>query len=474
MLTALLASTVIFVIRRLIELSNSSRASLLSDLLNLLLFIYVWNLLIIQLDTVKEIQTIGNAINIGTAIILILGLTRIGKHIFAGITALMIMLAPFAVFTFFHAASGIWVGSVGAATHSELNVSASVPVSTQRLNGRVVWVIFDEFDFRIPFELKAVELPEFDRLRSEALFANNAVSPARYTLEAIPSLLTGSEVNEATVTGPSNLRLENSDGDHSDLRSSDTIFASVRRQNGNSGVVGYYHPYCRVFKSDLATCEWENNVFNENPPFEPQASIANAVSRDLQNLLAPVLFLVAPKLHYAHGNAERRLEKIRSAHSLRSERIGRMVADPDLDLVFLHLPYPHPPAHWDDEKGDFVLERRDYAENLKLADDVLGSIRRALERSGQWDSTAVLISSDHPLRVDLWKDDTCCLTPNDRVLTREVEAGRIPFILKMPGAGKAVEYDRHFNTVVSRDLILSILKGDTRTVYDAIKWLEAR
>ena len=44
---------------------------------------------------------------------------------------------------------------------------------------RVVWIIFDEADYRMIFEQRpaSLEMPEFDRLREESLSANNAISP---------------------------------------------------------------------------------------------------------------------------------------------------------------------------------------------------------------------------------------------------------------------------------------------------------
>jgi len=58
---------------------------------------------------------------------------------------------------------------------------------------RIVWIIFDELDYRLAFldRPASIDLPELDRLRSEALFATHAREASESTLRSLPSLLLG-------------------------------------------------------------------------------------------------------------------------------------------------------------------------------------------------------------------------------------------------------------------------------------------
>ena len=77
-----------------------------------------------------------------------------------------------------------------------------------------------------------------------------------------------------------------------------------------------------------------------------------------------------------------------------------------------------------------------------------------MESAGLWDDTIVLVSSDHWLREE---------NKTDR---------RIPFILKMPGQKTGISYDAPFNTVVSHDLVLALLRGELKDAEGVAGWLD--
>ncbi len=142
----------------------------------------------------------------------------------------------------------------------------------------------------------------------------------------------------------------------------------------------------------------------------------------------------------------------------------RVVANPQLDLIVVHWNVPHPPSIYDrstQRLRDSLINVTDtsYADNLVLTDHTLGLIRRDLEASGRWDSTILIVSSDHWLRKSLWRYEG------------DVDH-RIPFMLKLAGQKKGVTYEESFNTVLTGDLVLAILRGEITSADGVVTWLD--
>ena len=128
---------------------------------------------------------------------------------------------------------------------------------------RVVWIIFDELDQELTFPLrpKRVHMPEFDRLRSVSLHAEEAVAAAFYTSIAFPALTTGKMVADVRpIEPPETLRVAFEDGSKADWSQTPNIFRSARERGFNVGqLVGWHHPFCRIFGDVLSGCKWEMN-----------------------------------------------------------------------------------------------------------------------------------------------------------------------------------------------------------------------
>jgi hypothetical protein len=326
---------------------------------------------------------------------------------------------------------------------------ADGPLAAQAQNSlpRVVWIIFDELDYRLSFEDRPSNVPmnAFDRLRAESLFAESAVSPASDTVPSVPSLLIGKIV--ADLSPPS---LGTKVLDSASPSGVQTIFKSVHSMGGNAAVVGWYIPYCRLVSRDVTTCsahDMENELNETGPTFQQSLSL------QLQSLFA-----------YGYrsllGQSPRAVHRIEMLNQIHQDSV-RAVADPSLNLVFLHLPVPHAPYLYD--RFSYTFPKRvgfgSYFDNLALADVYLGNFREAMTDAGLWDKTTVIVSSDHPDRksstVD-GKDDP-----------------RVPFLLKMAGTTKGTTYEAPLPTILTKPLIEAILSGAVVTSDDATEWLTA-
>jgi arylsulfatase A-like enzyme len=123
----------------------------------------------------------------------------------------------------------------------------------------------------------------------------------------------------------------------------------------------------------------------------------------------------------------------------------------------MHVPAPHPPYFYDRKTGRMDARSSSperYYDQLALVDRSLGELRAAMKREGVWDTTAVILSSDHWLRG----------TP----LKGKKMDYRVPFLVKLPGERHGTVLNEAFNTVVTKNLIAAIRRN---SVGDAAAWL---
>jgi hypothetical protein len=300
---------------------------------------------------------------------------------------------------------------------------------------RVVWLIFDELDQRAIFEQRPVglRLDNLDRLRREAsIYARRAVPAGSKTLSAIPGLVTGRRVFDAVEAGPGELEVTLADGNRGRGWSGvPNLFARVREQGKRVGIVGWYHPYCRVVGEWADVCVWEES------PSIPENYVWASRFRGL-NLLEKVWLVSGRQLRAYPALGWVPLapadwfkdtdEHIREAAGTMLERLREAalaaVADEELDFVYVHWPIPHLPG---------VTGRGGYLDNLELTDRMLGEVRARLEQRGWGERTMLLVSSDHPFRPEMWWRQ---MTLEDRRAIRAERYPYVPFLVKMPGAGR--------------------------------------
>lgn len=348
---------------------------------------------------------------------------------------------------------------------------------------RVVWILFDELDQRLVFDLREpqVALPEIDRLRAESVVANHATQTAGWTTQALPSLLSGVIFSAVKLEGADEMRVYPPDQPAGmDWRDAPNVFKKARAMGVNAALVGWHHPYCRVLGDSLADCM---NVLSEFPT--PALIRENAASVEgLWSTMRSLVELQILGVEEIFSNASAPpTETVRDDYVQRwhqkqyfqiRDRAYADIADKRLDFVFLHFPVPHPFGLYDRRRGDFQLTRSlGYADNLALVDRTVGEIRRQLEQAGLWDSTSIVITSDHGLRPSLWRGHMGWTDEMER-LTGGRQSETVPVIVKLAGQSQGVVYDRPFSNVVCGDLSLAMLSGEIRTADDVVRWLDGR
>jgi hypothetical protein len=211
----------------------------------------------------------------------------------------------------------------------------------------------------------------------------------------------------------------------------------------NTALVGWYHPYDRVLGDGLNYCEWY-----PFPMVEPARArtFALAMRREIGCMIRPFHF--------------HRIYVRLCQDSLRESLL--LVTNATYGLILLHLPPPHTPGIFLPDKQEFfywgMREPLGYFRNLALADFELGKLRQAMETSGEWDKTWLIISSDHS-----WGNSSSYDGRQDV---------RVPFIVKPPGKNEAITYSPAFNTVLTHDLILAILRNQITNQQGLVPWLD--
>ena len=321
------------------------------------------------------------------------------------------------------------------------------PRAPQGTRPRVVWIVFDELDYRLAFPDRPANLPlpNFDRMRAESFFAENATPPADNTLYSMNSLLTG-----VNITSIATLDASHATANGVPLTSLPTIFSAVHGMGENAAVDAWYLPYCRLFAEDLAACSSHDL---ENSSSDIQGTFGGFASQQQSLFEYGYVSIFRQSLRARH--------RARMIQAMTSES-QCYAADPSFDFVLLHLPAPHPPHFYDRFSGNFTRRAAGpagYPDSLALADRMLGDIRDSMTRAGLWDKTSVLVSSDHPYRASVSVDGKT--------------DPRVPFALKLAGQTSIAAYPSLLHTIVTKPLLEAILRGQIESQEQAVKWLHA-
>jgi Sulfatase len=368
-----------------------------------------------------------------------------------GAAIILVALSPLIVATF---GRTVWI--LGGHRNATLADRPTAPLNPNaHRSPRVLWFVFDEWDYKFTFlsHPPDLSLPEIDRFARTALSATNAVPPASETIMSVPMLLSGERYSDQRLATADRFEVRpfaNPAG-YQSLASRDLIFREAQGLGYNTALAGWYLPYCRLFSDQLNACTWLPMNKPENS-FQDD-TITHAMVDEARSLFESTSF--SP-----FGNPLAATHHIDTYRGLLAASI-EAITDPRYGLVFSHLPVPHYPFSYD-RKTHMVARKisfqpGDYFNGLALLDRTIGEIRRALEVAGQWDDSVILFSTDHYFRWAKAVDGTY--------------HRRVPFLLKLPRQDHAVVYERRFNTITTKSLLLAILRGEIRTPEEASAWL---
>lgn len=416
------------------------------------------------------------AIKFGTASALLLSLpvlwavVRWRQRLLPALRVALLCAAPFVLVTYGR-------GAMLLLPQPERPAPAMLPARAEA--PRVLWLIFDELDYGAAFagRPESLSLPEFDKLAASGFSATHALPPAPMTQQSIPSLLTGKMVKRAVISPNRELRLflPGNDATPAPWDGMPTVFTRARELGVNSSAHGWFLPYCWLLRDQVVSCSWWELTWQQAAQSMQGSAVENALDHFYMLGKRAAGIADVSLLRRRHrrwpemgGDAHRALRV--QTHRAHVQAVQEATADVRLGLVYAHLGVPHPPSIYSRARAGFAGDGG-YLDNVALADRTLGELRQALRDSGMADRTVLILSSDHAFRG---RSVGAHWIAADQKLFEGHKDTRVPFIVYFPGAPRRTVHPREFNTVMTHDLVLDILRGEVRTPQQVTEWLDQR
>src|SRR5215472_5271423 len=362
----------------------------------------------------------------------------------------------FAIFGISSIAQLLWVMTWRPGPQ-QIKAAWSTGARPPRDHARVVWVLFDELSFDQLFEHRAhdLALPNFDSLRAQSTLYTNMQPVGLKTVKIVPSLLSGVVVDDFRYAFDNTLNVHH-EGVHGwhGLDGSGTIFHDAERAGWRTAAVGWYNPYCTLYRTALDSCYW-TNLDRTDGDMAQRYSLWRNTARPFQNL---GIQLVSPEL------ADRRScdfdvrQRLQTHLNLQQHAIEVLKED-QADFIFLHLPIPHSPNIWSRVNDDYARGcGSSYMDNLALADRTLGSVMGILQQSPRWKDTTVIVQGDHSWRIMLW-DWLPAWTEEDDQASRGEFDSRPALLIHNAGQTQAETDGRALSLLFVHDALEDVLHG---------------
>jgi hypothetical protein len=266
---------------------------------------------------------------------------------------------------------------------------------------RLVWIIFDELAYKPVFEARdrSLDLPNFDRLRLQSTIYSNITPIGYHTNLVVPSLLLGRVVTGSTFNAKNQLIVRTADDPHWEpFDSGASLFGMARQRGLTTSIVGWYLAYCPIFAGTATECYWSNDDTEDGAPPTINASFASDVWFPLRIAAEQ---LVAPRLAVADVAHWESLSHVATVKDMSQHALAAL-ANSHADIIYLHMPVPHPPAFWDRHSHNYGVGGS-YLDSLDYSDHFLGQILDVLEAQQRWPETTLIIQGDHSWRTRIWR-----------------------------------------------------------------------
>jgi hypothetical protein len=262
---------------------------------------------------------------------------------------------------------------------------------------KIILIVFDELDFRV---LKKGNYTNFNKILNKSDVYSNAFPSGDATLTIIPSILTGSQLpfNTNKFNFLINEIIYEHEGKKKELSKQKNLFSLLDDEKYKLGILAMYHRYCNIFYNNVNACHELN---------DEQFTIKN---------LGFKKYLIYSIMDIIPGSAKIKLFRNLNPQNfnqydlpkLRIENIKQFIKiSPTLldnnDFIYIHIPLPHPP--WIYENKNFSInafsqfEQDGYYENMNLTDFYLGQIIEHLQQKAIFDSSTIILLSDHGWRT---------------------------------------------------------------------------
>jgi len=248
---------------------------------------------------------------------------------------------------------------------------------------KVIFLVFDEFDQKY-YEKYSDKLTNLKELELTSYSNNNFYTPANYTRESIPAILTGNSIRKVIIKNKE-LSFINLDNNKVDLNFENSIFNDFTKRNLTSSIyAGYYIPYCRIFK--VKNCydriDFQNTSFGLKDAFNFFLEVTF-----FEKILDKVLSLDKEYLDPLSTNNLAEFMVNNSENFINT----------NTNLVYIHYSIPPLPI----QGNNLILDIADsdnfteYEKNLFLVDLTIKKIQSTLSL---YKDSLLIVTSDHWFR----------------------------------------------------------------------------
>jgi hypothetical protein len=281
-------------------------------------------------------------------------------------------------------------------------------VNEGNVGRQVVWIIFDEFDPQVAFDIKYKKyLENFEKLKENSFYASKIYSPARNTIESIPAQLVGVHTDGNMIDSAGSLFVVDSkDKKKIEFNYKNSLFYKLNKDKFSTAIYSSVIDYC-IYLSKYK-CQsfptYKNKLeiffmfFSHINLLKKITSFKHHINKDQIEDLDHSLLIenhkdldIDFKNHISIKKTD--IKKLIDIDKITDE------LNSGTNLIFVHIWVPHLPSIYSEKvfniKPSNKLEQ--YIANLKLSDLILKSIfENIIEIKNK--EVMLITSSDHWLR----------------------------------------------------------------------------
>ncbi|NGX28323.1 MAG: hypothetical protein K940chlam1_00499 [Candidatus Anoxychlamydiales bacterium] len=337
---------------------------------------------------------------------------------------------------------------------------------------KVIWIIFDEWDQYLTFEKreKNIHLPQIDDFKEKYFSASNVYQIANITPLSLSSYTTGLAPTGFKIVGHNKIKLDFIDTPSKLWGSDNSIFSKLALKNVNSSIVGWFLPYDRIFDKYIV-----KKKYYKNKKMAFKAIKNTYVDLALFYFLRPINKLsfqkITPLKNYIIKIVRKKGSQLYKEIYASTKDV---LIDPKINFCFLHFSIPHPPVIFDRNTNKLSTKVSSYSDQLMLVDKTIEDIKNILIDAKLWDSSTLILTSDHWFRPNSWIafPESITISEKDKKMAKKRTQPLVPLLIKMPYQNQTISYDKPFNAIVLHNLVLDIFDNKISNETDLKNWLD--
>ncbi len=324
----------------------------------------------------------------------------------------------------------------------------------------IIWILLDELSYRQVYDhrFNGLSLPAFDQLAQESSVFTHVIPAGIMTEIVLPSLMTGQPIDNIRSSANGMLSIHNPRTNAwTGFDQHGTIFQDAQSAGYKTGLAGWYNPYCRLLPQVLDSCFWTAQLTALTTPYRSHFHLADLI--------------YSKTFHLPDAGEDLSLRHLSDYRSLFAAA-DTMLEDSSTNLLFLHMPVPHPGGIYHRATGEFATKNSTYIDNLALADSYLAHVRSLLERDGRWNSSTVIIMGDHSWRTKLLWTANPDWTQEEQIASDGGQFDDRPgYIVKLPGQHTGARIDTPFAATNTRQLMDEIIYQKIQSPEQLSAWV---